>query len=371
MSTILVTGAGGFIGRNLCVRLAELGVHNVIRMGRSPDAAEIADAASRAEFVFHLAGVNRPQDPDEFATGNTGFTETLCEAFREAGNAAPFVYASTIQVAADHAYGTSKREAEDALLRLGEALGASIHIFRLPNVFGKWARPDYNSAVATFCHNIARGKPITIHDPVAPLQLVYIDDVVDAFLGLLANPPQCSGLREVEPIYRITVGEVADRIRGFRESRDTLTTPPVGTGLERALHSTYLSYLPPEDFSYSVPVYGREDPRGEFVEMLKTVDSGQFSYFIAHPGVTRGDHYHHTKAEKFLVIQGKAHFGFRHIVTGERHEVVTHGGEGLIVETIPGWTHNITNVGDDKLIVMLWANEIFDRARPDTISMKV
>lgn len=369
MSIALVTGAEGFIGRNLTIRLGELG-HEVIPIGRGHDASDLADAAKRADFVFHLAGVNRPQDPADFAIGNRDFTSEVCEALAAAGNTAPIAYTSSIQAVADNPYGESKRGAEQALERHGEATGAPVLIYRLPNVFGKWARPNYNSAVATFCHNIAHGLEITVNDPAAPLRLVYVDDVVAAFVALLEDgATRDSGFHEVRPVYETTVGEVADTIRSFPGSRDTLVSARVGTGLTRALYSTYLSYLEPEQFSYGLPIHA--DPRGAFVEMLKTPDAGQFSYFTSGPGVTRGDHYHHTKAEKFLVIQGTAHFGFRHIVTGETYEVVTKGGEAKIVETIPGWTHNITNIGEDELICMLWANEIFDRDRPDTIAEKV
>lgn len=371
MSTILVTGSEGFIGRTLCLRLAELGDHEVVGIGREHRETELRAAAAQASFVFHLAGVNRPEDPSEFASGNVGFTEALCGALGAAGSRAPIAYSSSIQAEAENPYGASKLAAEDALLRYGEASGTTIHLYRMPNVFGKWARPNYNSAVATFCHNIARGRPITIHDPDAVLRLVYVDDLVDAFLALLADPPAQSGFRDMSPVYTSTVGEVAAIIGSFPQSRENLVSPRVGTGLVRALYATYLSHLAPEEFAYSVPVHGAQDPRGIFVEMLKTPDAGQFSYFIAHPGVTRGDHYHHSKAEKFLVIAGTAHFGFRHVVTGEKHDVVTRGGEGRIVETIPGWTHNITNIGEEDLVVMLWANEIFDRDHPDTIAMKV
>jgi UDP-2-acetamido-2,6-beta-L-arabino-hexul-4-ose reductase len=371
VSTILVTGAHGFIARNLCWRLREQQRHRVIELGRDHTADELASAAGRADFVFHMAGVNRPQDAAEFTSGNAGFTLALCEALSAAKRPVPVVFASSTQAEMDNAYGASKRAAEDVLLQFAAETGSPVQLFRLPNVFGKWARPNYNSAVATFCHNIARDQPITVHDPAAPLRLVYIDDVVDAFAALIDTPLRQAGLREVSPVYATTVGEVAETIRAFPASRETLVTPPVGTGLTRALYATYLSYLEPDAFAYAVPVHGQNDPRGPFVEMLKTPDAGQFSYFIARPGVTRGDHYHHTKTEKFLVIQGKAHFGFRQIATDETHELVTQGGEGRIVETIPGWTHNITNIGEDDLICMLWANEIFDRDRPDTISMKV
>lgn len=366
---IIVTGADGFIGKNLRVRLRELGHHDVVSITSTTTASQLADALDAADFVFHLAGVNRPKDPIEFAQGNTGFTQTLAHALKTAGRHIPVAFASSIQAALDNPYGQSKRAAEDVLLAYSRDTTAPVYLLRLANVFGKWCRPNYNSGVATFCHNITRGLPITVNDASAALRLVYVDDVVDAFVQLLASPLANSGYVDVKPVYETTVGEVAQTLRDFSESRVSLVTPRVGTGLVRALYSTFISYLPPTAFAYDVPRHG--DPRGVFVEMLKTPDSGQFSYFTAHPGITRGEHYHHSKTEKFLVIRGTAHFGFRHIETGETHELVTHGGEARIVETVPGWTHNITNVGEDELIVMLWANEIFDRQRPDTIAMKV
>jgi UDP-2-acetamido-2,6-beta-L-arabino-hexul-4-ose reductase len=364
---VLVTGACGFVGQNLTVRLGELD-HEVLAIGRTDDDAAWTAATCEAEAVVHLAGENRPADPSGFEAGNVGLTQKLVSLLQVAGNTAPVLYASSIQAANDNPYGRSKAAAERILLDHAAETGAPVAIFRLPNVFGKWTRPDYNSAVATFCHRIARGEAIEIHDPAAPLRLVYVDDVIDAFVPLLAGD-FATGTHDMTTVYETTVGEVADIIRGFPRSRETLTTPRVGTGLVRALHSTYLSYLPVGAFHYDVPIHA--DPRGRFVEMLKTPDSGQFSYFTAGPGITRGDHYHHSKVEKFLVISGKAHFGFRHIRTGERHEIVVEGSEGRIVETIPGWTHNITNIGDGELVVMLWANEIFDRDRPDTVAMKV
>lgn len=366
---IVVTGADGFIGKNLRLRLRELGHDDVVGVTRGTSVAQLRAALVGAEFVFHLAGVNRPQDPAEFTTGNAGFTGTLCEALAAAGSRARVVFASSTQAALDNPYGRSKRTAEQTLLEHGAATGASVSVLRLPNVFGKWSRPHYNSAVATFCHQIARGLPITIHDAAAPLQLVYVDDVVAAFVALLGAQAPATVGPDVSPVYQTTVGEVAEVLRSFAASRTTLVTPAVGTGLVRALYATYVSFLPTERFEYGVPRHA--DARGVFVEMLKTPDCGQFSYFTAHPGITRGEHYHHSKTEKFLVIRGTARFGFRHVDTGERHEIETRGGEGRIVETVPGWTHNITNVGDDELIVMLWANEIFDRDRPDTIAMKV
>jgi UDP-2-acetamido-2,6-beta-L-arabino-hexul-4-ose reductase len=365
---MLVTGADGFIARNLRTRLRELGHTQVDCASRATSAAELAEMAARADFVFHLAGVNRPPNEEDFATGNAEFTERLCSALQTGGRAVPVAFASSIQAERDNAYGRSKLAAEAALTRYGAQTGAPVWVFRLANVFGKWSRPNYNSAVATFCHQVTRGLPLTINDPASPLKLVFIDDVVEAFVGLL-TAPQPSGFAQATPVYETTVGEVAGLLQEFAASRGTLLSPRVGVGLVRALYSTYVSFLPKESFAYDVKRY--VDPRGEFAEMLKTPDCGQFSYFTAHPGVARGEHYHHAKTEKFLVIRGTARFGFRNIDSGETHELTTRGGEGRIVETIPGWTHNIVNVGEDELIVMLWANEIFDRARPDTIAMKV
>ena len=254
-------------------------------------------------------------------------------------------------------------------MELFETYGSPVHIFRLPNVFGKWARPNYNSAVATFCHNVARDLPIQISDPKAVIRLVYIDDVVRRLIAVMDGSVADAPFVSVEPEYQVSVGELAEQLYAFRDSRQTMVTERVGTGLVRALYSTYLSYLPPDRFTYEVPKHG--DPRGVFVEMLKTRDSGQFSYFTAHPGITRGGHYHHSKTEKFLVIKGHACFRFRHIVTGEFYELHTSGEQPEIVETVPGWTHDITNVGDDEMIVMLWANEIFDRENPDTYARPV
>ena len=366
---IVITGADGFIGRNLSVRLGEQGFTDVVGITLESSSDDLRAALQGAGFVFHLAGINRPKDVSEFATGNAAFTETVCELLAAAGNKAPVVLSSSTQAALDNPYGLSKRAAEDALLKHSAASGAPVYLFRLTNVFGKWAQPNYNSAVATFCHNTARGGEISINDPAAALRLVYVDDVVEAFIELLNKPETPSGFVEAGPEYETTVGEVAEMVRGFAASRASMLTPRVGLGLVRALYSTYLSYLPPESFAYEVPRHG--DPRGVFVEMLKTPDCGQFSYFTAHPGITRGEHYHHSKTEKFLVIKGTAHFGFRHITTGERYELVTKGGEARIVETVPGWTHNITNIGDDEMIVMLWANEIFDQKKPDTFACPV
>lgn len=371
---IVVTGAEGFIGRNLMVYLAERGEQPIAITSHTSE-ADLRTALESASFIFHLAGVNRPTDDMAFVTGNVDSTQTICDILADyrrttGGDGIPVVYTSSIQAERDNSYGRSKRAAEQILTDYATATGAPVRLFRLANVFGKWARPNYNSAVATFCHNVARGLDIRVNDASAQLELVYVEDVCAAFLALLEMPQEPGAVFvTAEPVYPTTVGMVADVIHGFAGSRQTLLTDRVGTGLTRALYSTYLSYLEPASFAYDVPRHS--DARGVFVEMLKTPDCGQFSYFTAGPGITRGQHYHHSKNEKFLVLTGQARFGFRHIVTDERYEIVTRGGEGRIVETIPGWTHDITNVGDQEMVVMLWANEIFDRDRPDTVACKV
>ena len=362
---VLITGINGFIGKNLESHLRERADVEVLQCARD-DLDGLRARVAEADCIFHLAGVNRPEDPSEFTTGNRDYTQVLCEALLAGGKRIPLVYSSSIQADRDNAYGNSKREAEESLRVLAGQQVIDLHVLRLPNVFGKWARPNYNSAVATFCHNIARDLPIQIHDEQAPLQLVYIDDVVRHCIAILDGTLTDPAV-QVEPVYTTTVGAVANQLRAFRDSRQNLVSERVGTGLVRALYSTYLSYLPPDSFTYEVPGYS--DPRGTFVEMLKTPDAGQFSYFTAHPGITRGGHYHHSKTEKFLVIKGQANFRFRHILSGEFHELQTSGEKPVIVETVPGWTHDITNIGDDEMIVMLWANEIFDRERPDTYAL--
>ncbi len=272
---------------------------------------------------------------------------------------------SSIQAEHDNPYGTSKAQAEQALVEYSSETAADYYIYRFPNVFGKWCRPNYNSFVATFCHNIVNDIEITIDNPEAPVTLVYIDDVCAELVSLLSSKKE-TGLNFVKPEYPTTVGDVAKQLRAFKASRENLVTENVGTGLTRTLYSTYLSYFSPSQFSYTVPSYG--DERGVFCEMLKTKESGQFSFFTAHPGITRGGHYHHSKNEKFLVIKGKALFKFEQIITGERYELVVDAIRPEIVETVPGWSHDVTNVGCDELVVMLWANEIFDREAPDTIA---
>jgi UDP-2-acetamido-2,6-beta-L-arabino-hexul-4-ose reductase len=365
---VLITGANGFIGKNLTAHLQELGVE-VVKYTHDISPSDLINFLDGVDFIFHLAGVNRPNNTTELTEGNVSLTLKLCDSVRACGRAIPVIYSSSIQAASDNPYGASKLAAEDALVSLEKDTGSPVYLYRLPNVFGKWSRANYNSAVATFCHNIANDIPIKINDASAQIRLVYIDDVIKDFMRLLENQPKGVVRPDVNPEYIITVGQLADQIKRFKVSRDSMITEAVGTGLIRALYSTYLSFLKPEQFSYPLVAYA--DHRGRFVEMLKTKDSGQFSFFTAHPGITRGGHYHHTKNEKFLVIQGSAKFGFRHLITDEIYEKFTEGKMPEVVETVPGWSHDITNVGETEMIVLLWANEIFDRQHPDTVTYKV
>lgn len=365
--TIVVTGADGFVGRNLILRLREL-QYEVRPLVRSSNEADWIAAIDGADAVIHLAGVNRPPDPAGFE-GNVSAVEMLIQAMGKVGCNIPVLLASSQMAEMPSDYGRSKNAAENLLLSFSKATAAPVAIFRLPNVFGKWCRPNYNSAVATFCHNIARDLPITINDPAAQLTLVYIDDLIECFLDQIKSESVATGFYNVTPLYQTTVGEVAEAIQGFRSDRKENLIDDVGCGFTRALYSTYISYLPKEQFAYEITSH--RDSRGAFSEMLKTRSAGQFSYFTALPGVTRGGHYHHTKTEKFLIVHGDALFRFHHVISGEVHEVRTSADTPVIVETIPGWTHDVTNVGEGIMVSLLWANEVFDRERPDTVQQEL
>lgn len=367
MLKILVTGADGFIGKNFSIRATEL-KHIVLPFTRDHSLNELPAMLKGVDVVMHLAGINRPIIEEEFTTGNSNLTIELCHAISQQQHKPILLFASSTQATQLNAYGKSKLVAEDAVRNLNVQYGVRAHIYRLPNVFGKWCKPNYNSVVATFCHNISQDLSIQINDTNKVLDLVYVDDVVNAFLKLISADDKTVD-QAITPHYSTTLGELAALIKNFKDSRYTGVVEPVGAGFARALYSTYVSYLEPQQFAY--PLIKHADTRGEFVEMLKTQNSGQFSYFTAFPGITRGGHYHHTKTEKFLVIRGMAKFCFRHIVTNEYFEVFTNGGEPKVVETVPGWTHDITNIGGDEMIVMLWANEIFNRDIPDTINCPV
>jgi UDP-2-acetamido-2,6-beta-L-arabino-hexul-4-ose reductase len=366
---VLITGSEGFIGKNLAVRLREAGRHEVLSFVRGQDIHTLRHLLAQADAVVHLAGENRPAEVGAFDAVNTGLTEIICKSLTRLNSSIPVLFSSSTQAAIDNPYGRSKLAAERVLQALVRDGGNPVAVYRLPGVFGKWSKPNYNSVVATFCYNLSRGLPIQVSNPDAPLSLVYIDDVISSIVRQLEEGILGYSTVQVEPVYKLSVGELASIVRGFEAARGALFTERVGAGLVRALYATYISYLPVDRFSYPVPQHS--DPRGTFVEMIKTADSGQFSFFTAHPGVTRGGHYHHTKTEKFLVIKGEALFKFRNLVTDERVEVRTSGESPQIVDTIPGWVHDITNVGEQEMIVMLWANEVFDRSNPDTVAGRV
>lgn len=362
---VAVTGAAGFIGRNLVVRLREAGFETRAITRATPE-PEAHAALGAADVVFHLAAAVRPRDRAEFARADA-YAAWVAQAIEAGGRRPLVVYASSVQAGGDSDYGRSKRASEEILLQLAGRGAARAAIYRLPNVFGKWARPNYNSAVATFCHNLARGLPIRIDDPAAALALLHVDDLIDQWRALMDAAPAESRFVEPSDVHKTSVGRVADLIGAFAADRQAGRIGQVGAGFERALYATFVSHLPAEAFSYGLVAH--TDPRGSFTEVLKTRSSGQFSYFTAHPGVTRGGHYHHSKVEKFLIVHGQALFRFRHILTGDSHEIRTSADEPVVVETIPGWTHDVTNVGEDLMVSLIWASEVFDRERPDTVMM--
>jgi len=371
MRSVLVTGSSGFIGKNLLVALGRRKDLEVLTLDVENPAGDLERMAARADLVFHLAGVNRPQDPKEFTEGNADLTRKLCGLLAQAGRKAGLVLSSSIQAALENPYGASKKAAEEEVFAYAEKTGASAHVFRLPNVFGKWCRPNYNSAVATFCHNTARGLPIQIHNPESPLELVYVDDVARAFLAVLdgKEPVREGKYCQVSPVFRTTVGAVAGLVRSFAESRKTLVLPDLADPFTRVLYATYLSYLPEDGFAYGLT--RREDPRGALAEVLKSAHIGQLFVSTTKPGITRGNHYHDTKVEKFIVVSGEAVIRFEHILTGARVDVPVKGSEMKVVDIPPGYTHHIENVGSTEMVVLFWADELFDERAPDTYFQEV
>lgn len=367
---ILITGAEGFIGRNLHTRLMHMSDWTIYAIDRANSRAEFEDALANAEFVVHLAGVNRPLTEEEFQRGNVDLTTQICGYLQQLGRSVPLLLASSIQAELDNPYGISKRNAELVVTRYAEQVGAPVLIYRLMNVFGKWCRPNYNSVVATFCHNIARDLPITISDPQRILDLVYIDDVLLAFISDLQelHEPGVT-YRSIEPSYQTTLGELAETLRTFRSMRTTLQVPSTYEPFVRKLYATYLSYLPNDQFAYSLDK--RCDPRGCLAEFLKDAKLGQIFVSRTLPGITRGNHFHHTKAEKFLVLEGNAVIRFRHLVTSEILEYFVCGHDFRVVDIPPGYTHSIQNIGEGELVTLFWSSEVFDPLQPDTYAQPV
>jgi UDP-2-acetamido-2,6-beta-L-arabino-hexul-4-ose reductase len=371
MKTILVTGSAGFIGKHVCLALRRTVSCEVLEFDTGNDPRDLTNLISRAQFVIHLAGVNRPKDESEFVTGNSDFTRELCALIARDGRKIPIAMSSSIQAERDNPYGVSKRLAEEALLEHHQATGAPVFLYRLPNVFGKWSRPQYNTVVATFCHNISRGLPVTINDPAADLRFVYIDDVVADLVELATgNPAADTGIhRDVSPVHSITLGGLHDLIMSFRNCRNSSMVPDLGDLLTKCLYSTYLSFLEPDDFAR--PVDLKTDERGWLFELVKSKPFGQIFVSKTKPGITRGNHYHDTKVEKFCVIQGQGVIRFRHVLGEEIIEYSVSDHEIKVVDIPPGLTHSIENTGEGEMITLFWANEIFEPARPDTYFVPV
>lgn len=397
---ILITGAKGFVGQNLVATLKNIRDGKdrsfSIKNCKEPSEIEILEYdlgntreeleafCQEADFVFHLAGVNRPKDEKEFMEGNFGFSSELLELLRTYKNNCPIMLSSSIQASlegrfAGSEYGKSKKAGEDLFFNYAKETGASVYIYRYPNVFGKWCRPNYNSAVATFCHNIANNLPIQVNDPKVEMSLVYIDDVVAELIAALNGQAnvKVDGYCYVPIVHEVTLGEIVELLYSFKESRETKEVPDMTeNSFSKKLYSTYLSYLPEDAFAY--PLKMNIDDRGSFTEILRTKDRGQFSVNISKPGITKGNHWHHTKNEKFVVVSGKGLIQFRKVginpQTGKEYPIIDYhvSGERIEVIDIPtGYTHNIINEGDTDLVTFMWCNECFDQKKPDTFFEQV
>lgn len=369
---ILVTGAKGFVGKNLVAELKNQGYSDILEYDVDIDPALLEGYAQSCEFVFHLAGVNRPETQEEFMTGNFGFTSTLLEVLKKNGNKAPVLITSSTQAIMDNAYGRSKKAGEDLLFKYGMDNQVPVYVYRLPNVFGKWCRPNYNSAVATFCNNIANDLPVQVNDSNVQMNLVYIDDVVRSFiekLTITSNGVKVGEYETINPVHTIKLGEIVDLLRSFKESRISLQVPDMQDAFAKKLYSTYLSYLPKDQFSYSLKM--NVDQRGSFTEFLKSPDRGQISINVSKPHITKGNHWHHTKNEKFLVVSGKGVIRFRKIDSEEVIEYFVSGDQLEVVDIPVGYTHNIENLGDTDMVTVMWVNEIFDKEKSDTFFLEV
>lgn len=367
---VLITGSQGFIGKNLLCALEQCEDLEIDTFCKVDDISLLESKVKKADFIFHLAGVNRPKSSKEFYEGNGELTQCMSQILIDNQCKTPVLMTSSVQAEQDNDYGRSKLQGEGALRVYAEKMEASVFIYRLPNVFGKWSQPNYNTVIATWCHQLTRGLGVQVNDEKHILNLVYIDDVTRCFVSHLNND-ECSDsdYYHVSPVYQKTLGEIFGLLMQFKENRKTLCLPSVGQGFERALYATYLSFLSTDQFSYDLN--GFRDERGTFYEFLKTIDSGQFSISTTAPGITRGNHFHHTKNEKFLVVKGNASIKHRHAHSGEVIEYIVSDEKMTVVEMIPGYTHNITNIGDEEMVLLIWANEQFDVQNPDTYFLKV
>ena len=366
---ILVTGSRGFVGRNLCAVLRQREDIELYEYDMNSKPEDLDSALGKVDCIIHLAGVNRPKDPDEFEVGNARSIDVICVKLKAIGRTPKIVLSSSIQAELDNPYGVSKRRAEEVLQEFAKNANAECVAYRFKNLFGKWCRPNYNSVTATFCHNIANDLPIQISDPANEIDLTHIDDVVKAFIN--ETKPGAPGFRFAEPLAstRITLGELAAKIRSFCDMRTSLALPDFSNEFERALCGTYLTYLNEKEFDYSLDK--KSDERGSLAEFLKSPSMGQIFVSRTRPGITRGDHYHHTKTEKFLVLEGEAVIRFRHIEGSEILEYPVSGDKYQVVDIPPGYTHSIENVGKGVLVTLFWASEMFDSEKPDTYYCKV
>lgn len=369
---VLVTGAKGFIGKNLIAELERRENVTVLPFDIDTDQTLLDEYCRDCDFVYNLAGVNRPEKVEEFMEGNFGFATTLVNALKKYKNTCPIMDSSSIQAALENPYGKSKKAGEDMLFAYGKEVGAEIYIYRFPNVFGKWCRPNYNSAVATFCHNIANDLPIQVNDRSTLMRLVYIDDVVEELMQALDRHPHVNsdGYCFVPTVHEATLGEIVNLLYSFKESRKNLMVPDMTpNSFEKKLYSAYLSYLPTDKFSY--PLIMHEDERGSFTEILKSAGCGQVSINISKPGIVKGNHWHHTKNEKFIVVSGQGTIRFRKHGSDEIIEYKVSGEKLEVVDIPTGYTHSITNEGDTDMVTLMWCNECFNPGKPDTIYEKV
>ncbi|MCK4448498.1 MAG: capsular polysaccharide biosynthesis protein CapF [Candidatus Marinimicrobia bacterium] len=367
---ILVTGAKGFIGKNLIAELKNQKYTDILEYDIDTVSSLLDAYCKEADFVFHLAGVNRPKDQSDFMEGNFGFTSILLDTLKKFKNTCPVMNSSSIQAELGNPYGKSKKAGEDLLFEYGKETGAKVLIYRFPNVFGKWCRPNYNSAVATFCYNIANGLPITVNDHSHIMNLVYIDDVVEELINALNGKENSVGnFCQVPIVYTMILGEIVDLIYSFNQSREEHSIPDMANAFTRKLYSTYLSYLPEDKFSY--PLKMNVDNRGSFTEFIRTTGRGQVSVNVSKPGITKGNHWHHTKNEKFLVVSGKGIIRFRKIDSDKIIEYHVSGKKMEVVDIPTGYTHNIENLGDKDMITIMWANECFNPDKPDTYYLEV
>ena len=367
---VLVTGAKGFIGKNLVYALRNHGYNDIDEFDVDTNPELLTESCKKCDFVFHLAGVNRPKNVDEFKTGNNGFTEDLLNRLKVNAKKCPVVYASSIQAELSNPYGQSKKEAEQSILRYADETGAKTLIYRLPNVFGKWCKPNYNSVIATFCYNIANDLPIAINDGETAMNLVYIDDLTAELLGAInGNEHRNREFCFVPMSYTAKLAVIADIINGFALCRDDLSVPNHSDDFVRKIYSTYLSYLPKEKFKYPLDMH--RDSRGSFTEFIRTPERGQLSVNISKPGIIKGNHWHNSKNEKFLVVSGKGVVRFRMPDSKEVIQIEVSGDKLEVVEIPPGYTHSIENTGDTDMVTLMWANEPFDPENHDTYYLEV